>query len=122
MEHRLRRLYCVAGARALLEQEMTKREATAAAKALQKRLRGGGWRIQVWENLGWHYAVTNKYIRVSPWDKKFYAMPVPSYSYYGYAYPCFTNPNGAVQHLVEHLEQYIKDQWFLVNKMIHSVE
>ena len=28
-------------------------------KALLRRMKGKGWKLDVWENLGWHYAVYN---------------------------------------------------------------
>ena len=34
-----------------------KAEAFAKARALQKRMRGGPWKIDVWHNFGWHYAL-----------------------------------------------------------------
>ena len=36
---------------------MTKRQATAAGNRLLRRLKGTGWKVDVWENLGWQYAV-----------------------------------------------------------------
>lgn len=38
---------------------MTNVEATKRGKALLKRVKGRGWKLDVWENLGWHYAVRN---------------------------------------------------------------
>ena len=43
---------------------MTKKEATAAGKALLKQLEGKGWRLRVHENCGWHFAVVNDYMSV----------------------------------------------------------
>jgi len=44
----------------------TKAEATVAAKRLQKRMCGKGWKYRVWENLGWHYSVHNGGMTVHP--------------------------------------------------------
>lgn len=37
----------------------TKREATAAGKKLLSRMKTSGWKLRVWENMGWHYALEN---------------------------------------------------------------
>ena len=36
---------------------MTKEQAEAKGAALLNRIRGTGWKVHVWENMGWHYAV-----------------------------------------------------------------
>jgi hypothetical protein len=36
---------------------MTKEQATSRGKILLKKMKGGPWRLRVWENLGWHYSV-----------------------------------------------------------------
>lgn len=38
---------------------MNKREAIKAGKDLLKQMVGKGWKLRVWENLGWHYSVYN---------------------------------------------------------------
>lgn len=35
---------------------MTNLEAHKRGAALLKKLKGKGWRVRVWENIGWHYA------------------------------------------------------------------
>ncbi len=37
----------------------TKKQAEAAGAKLLKKLKGKGWKIRVWENLGWHCAAHN---------------------------------------------------------------
>ena len=37
----------------------TKEEATNKALALKSRLQGRGWKIRVWQNLGWNYCIEN---------------------------------------------------------------
>jgi len=37
----------------------SKAEATKAGKELLKKVKGN-WKLRVWENLGWHYALYNK--------------------------------------------------------------
>lgn len=36
----------------------TKEQATKKGKALLKRMVGDGWKLRVWENLGWHFSVS----------------------------------------------------------------
>jgi len=45
---------------------MLKADATKKGKALLKRMRGKGWKLHVWENLGWNYSVENGPLSVSP--------------------------------------------------------
>lgn len=42
----------------------TRREATVAGKKLLARMRGEGWKLRVWENLGWHISVSSGPISV----------------------------------------------------------
>ena len=39
--------------------------ATDAAEKLAKKM-GSGWKPRVWENMGWHYDVSNGVVRLSP--------------------------------------------------------
>ena len=43
---------------------MTKQEATKEGKALLARMKGSGWKVRVWENLGWRCSVYNGPIEV----------------------------------------------------------
>jgi hypothetical protein len=45
---------------------MTKVEATTRGKQLLAKMRGLGWKLAVWENLGWHYKVSNGDLGVYP--------------------------------------------------------
>jgi len=49
---------------------MTKAEAEKRGKALLKKLRGDGWKLDIWENLGWHYAASNGPLSVYGPEKK----------------------------------------------------
>lgn len=44
----------------------TKEHAKQKAKDLVKRLKGKGWKPEVWENLGWHWAARNGHWNVFP--------------------------------------------------------
>ncbi len=45
---------------------MTKHEATENGKKLLARMTGRGWKLRVWENLGWHYSVVNGDLGIYP--------------------------------------------------------
>ena len=45
---------------------MTKQKSTALAKALVKKLKGRGWKYDVWENLGWCFSASNGPLSVHP--------------------------------------------------------
>ena len=38
---------------------LDKQQADKRGKALLDKMRGDGWKLDVWENLGWHYSVCN---------------------------------------------------------------
>ena len=45
----------------------TKKEARRLGNKLLKRMRGDGWELDVWQNIGWHYCVrANEVISVYP--------------------------------------------------------
>lgn len=54
----------------------TKEAATKKAKLLISKMKTKGWKISIWENLGWHYKITLKNMAVYPdtINNKFYAM------------------------------------------------
>jgi hypothetical protein len=43
---------------------MTKKQAEKKGRALLRLMKGEGWKLDVWENLGWHYAVKSRNISV----------------------------------------------------------
>lgn len=45
---------------------ITEKEAHAKARELVKRLKGKGWKAEVWENLGWHWAARTDHWNVFP--------------------------------------------------------
>lgn len=45
---------------------MTKEQAIKAGRALLRRMRGKGWKVSVWENIGWHYSVVSGPVSLSP--------------------------------------------------------
>jgi hypothetical protein len=44
----------------------TKKEAQKAGEELLSKLKGKGWRIKVWSNLGWHYNLANGRLTIHP--------------------------------------------------------
>jgi hypothetical protein len=91
---------------------MTKAQATKAAKALYKRMKGGPWAIRVHENLGWHYSVETKRLRVCgpsyTGEKTFMCLLKPHYSGFGIV-GHHTDPNKAVAMTVRSAIPYYEE-------------
>lgn len=51
---------------------MTQRNAEIEGNKLLKRMKGKGWKLDVWENGGWHYRV---YLPVGVWNLSVYTSP-----------------------------------------------
>ncbi len=81
------------------------KRAHANGKALAKRL-GNGWKVRVWENLGWHWEVTNKVLRVSRSDNSYSCMIEPHYAWFGYPKHAST-PESAIKATVEMVKHEI---------------
>ena len=47
---------------------LTKIQATKKGKQLLQKMKGSGWKLRVWENMGWNYSVKNGPINVYPLD------------------------------------------------------
>lgn len=103
---------------------LTEIEATRAAKKLLSRMEGRGWKIRVWENIGWHYAVETSMlsVRVYPYHSarsRFCCMLKPHYTLFG-AVQYARDPNHAVESCLavarDSLGEYISmvDQAFTV--------
>lgn len=78
---------------------MTKQQAIKSGRALQKRMRGGPWKLRVWENVGWHYAVETERLSVhgpSYGGVQFSCLLKPHYSIFG-AGGSSVDPNRAVK-------------------------
>lgn len=91
----------------------TKEEAAKMGERLVVTLNKNrpGWKLQTWENLGWHYCASNKAcgIRVSPSSKDgyFYAMVNPSYAtFYGDGNKSFRNPVAAIKYVIKNAAKY----------------
>lgn len=83
---------------------MTKSQATIAGKRLLKKLRGDKWRLRVWENLGWHYAVETDRIAVYgpsyAGERCFSCLLKPHYAFFGDPSNS-TDPNRAVRNTLK---------------------
>lgn len=44
---------------------MTKEEAEKKGREMLAMMNTGGWKLEVWENLGWHCALRNGYVNIS---------------------------------------------------------
>lgn len=45
---------------------MTRQQAALEGRILMRKMTTRGWKLRVWENQGWHYAITNGSITVHP--------------------------------------------------------
>lgn len=83
---------------------MNKQQATRAGKALLRRMKGHGWKLRVYENLGWHYSVETNRIHVvgpsHPGEETFMALMSPHYSYFSGEVQHRKDPNKAVKILL----------------------
>ena len=88
----------------------TKAEATRMAKHLLSLLKPKfkTFKIRVWKNLGWHYAVDNNFLSVSSWgwDGGWTVMYVPHYSFYGDVIH-HRNPVTAVRKALKQREDFV---------------
>jgi len=78
---------------------MTKAEATQKAKVLLARMKGTGWKIRVFENLGWHYGVETDRLSVrgTEINGDYFCLLKPHFTFFGAVGRSKTDPNKAVQ-------------------------
>jgi hypothetical protein len=86
-------------------------QAKANAENLKRRLNGKGWKIEVYENLGWHFKVRNDYLNV--YGKEFADK-----------YSCLMadTKEGAGGLSLWHVNNYAKDPNVSVRKQIEHAE
>ena len=84
---------------------MNKKQATSQGQALLKRMNGKGWKLRVWENLGWHYDIYLLGLTVHHPGKNYSTLlssDPENYSGSGEIYwtpeKSFKDPNKAVEH------------------------
>ena len=89
-------------------------DAKNKAQELIKKVKSIGWEIDIWENLGWHYAIKNRYMHLHNIDNKYYYCLISNRpnGYGGMEIwtdkKFFTDPNKAVQHAVIRVHMYYK--------------
>lgn len=100
----------------------TKAEATAAAKALLKRMKSPGWKIDVWENIGWHYRLKRGTLSLWEHGEKSYGVyysdevgGVGEPAYYGICGHRSTEPNRAVEYALRQMQAIIAGELALLN-------
>ncbi len=100
----------------------TKAQATDMGRVLVQRLndRRRGWKLHVWENLGWHYSALHSAsgLSVSPSVKngEFYAMLQPSWSVFYRGHKAFRSPHKAIEHVISGAEIYAAEVSKHVNR------
>jgi hypothetical protein len=82
----------------------TKKEAEKLGQELLSHMKGNGWELRIWENLGWHYSVTNNLLEVYPSSNgKYFCL----FGYKSGGRPewtikeSFDNPNEAVERTLQ---------------------
>lgn len=114
---------------------LSKQEAITLGRALRKRMRGAGWLLRVWQNLGWHYAVHRGTVNVyvSHPDRRF---PRDRRSYWtlmggdGFgkpeltdpSHPHFSDPNKAVAAQTKFALTYIGSLQAMVDALLDDVK
>lgn len=105
-----------------------KNDAEREARNLVAKLRGRGWRSQVWENMGWHYKAVSGPVQVYPsWDgERFWCMvnsePNKSTGGAGFWTPQttrnFKDPNRAVKDAMRYVYEFVRR----VNEVVAAAE
>ena len=123
-----RRGYCGATSIAQCAKDRV-RAISEARKTLSKMRKPGRWRINVFENLGWHWDLASGYITLSgdyydSGTSQFSAMMAdtlppcgsPHYWYPGPGKGYFKDPNKAVDYVLRHAERFVKNVNSVVSK------
>lgn len=108
----------------------TEMEATSKAVALVNRMHGKGWRIRVWENIGWHYAVVTDYLSVREYtDKKgtYYSIFMDRYKNTGtgrgdWVIDNDTDPNRLVRRQLQRAADNVADLAEVVTQSIRDTK
>lgn len=89
--------------------------AISKAKKLLKKVKGKGWKISVWENLGWHYCLRGDFISLyEHQDKTYHAMISTDIDgigglamWTGNRY--YKNPNTAINYAIKKAEKCLAE-------------
>jgi len=103
----------------------TKKEAALKGKKLLKQMAGRGWKLRVWENLGWHYCVNSGPVSVYPSynEGNFFCLISTDPKKAGFGGSAWTNssasphknPNQVVWEAFENMSQVV-DKYLAVKK------
>jgi hypothetical protein len=107
----------------------TKQQAQNKGKALLRKMKGKGWKLRIWENLGWHYEVSLGGLTVSPFEisgkKERYHALLSAGDYAGTGEIFWTDvgfystdPNKVVKHQLKIARDFINK----CNKAIKQIE
>lgn len=96
---------------------LTKNEAKTKGKSLLKMMVGKNWKLRVWDNISWHYSVSNLGLSVHPSFEsdpktKFWCILSETPKDFGGSIKWttnkdFKNPNDAVKHQLSLANYYI---------------
>lgn len=102
----------------------TKGAAERDGKRCLKKLHGTGWKLWVYENLGWHWRISNGSFTVySSWKGYYWAMLVPSYSLWTERnHPDYIDPNKAVRRALEYAKPFVQEYVDILAKAERSIE
>ena len=107
--------YC--GSKTIAECNKEKALAVRAGQKLLKMMKGKGWHLHVFENLGWHYAVINGPLYVSNDNSLYSALLSDDIEKAGWApaywspgYRGFKDPNDAVRYVVSFARHWVNNR------------
>jgi len=96
------------------------KDAIEKANALKSKMTGKGWKIRVWQNLGWHYSIYSGNVAIHPAcafkTKKYFACvsnltddpPVSALALW-HEVKLFENPNDAAEHAVKKAREAVAE-------------
>lgn len=105
----------------------SRRMAEDLAEKLLNQMKGSGWKLKIWENLGWHYCVCNGPLQVHPSsiDDSYFTLLDGDGS--GGGSPCysvdtnFNDPNEAVRVQLETARLFVNSQDEIVRKLEEKI-
>jgi len=107
-----------------------RKRAIAEAREVRAKMKTKGWRVRVFENLGWHWNLFNGYITLSgdgcgvTKSVKYSAMMAdslppggsPNFWYPGPGKGYFKDPNKAVDYVFKSAKQFVREVHSVVEK------
>lgn len=108
------------------DEEAQRAAATCEGKALLARMHGKGWKLRVWENAGWWYAVENGALSISPTGLEYegrcrYSTLLGRDGLSGEMFwtenKSYTDPNAAVRRQIKIARKFISEITAVVDKV-----